>query len=121
MSQDNEPLDPDQDNHTPEQRRRWLDGLTPDEQLEEIDFWETYVRDTWAKATTPEAKAMVYGALGDLDNRVAHYEGLRKRIRAGLPPLGETEEERAERERIWAEIDESLAKKSYKPFPPHLR
>lgn len=101
----------------PARQPKWLDGMTPEEQLAEIDAWEAYVRDVWDRAPPWMAKTSV----GDLDHLVAHYNGLRRRISAGLPPLDLTEEEQIEEDRFWAEIKESMAKRNFTPFPPDLR
>lgn len=66
----------------------WLDGMTPDEQLQALDRAEAHIRGVWA-ASPGWSKT----AFGELDGAVARLEEKRNRIRAGLHPIRYTAEE----------------------------
>lgn len=98
----------------------WLDGLTPEEQLAEIDKRERYVREVWKHAPPALAKASV----GQLSNNLARFDGLRKRIAEGKHPTRDdrTPEQRAEDDRYWAEVMEEIMNRppppAHRPYKP---
>jgi hypothetical protein len=73
------------------ERTTWLDGMSPEEQLQALDRAEAHIRGVWA-ASPGWGKT----AFGELEGAVGRLEAMRNRIRAGLHPIRYTAEEEAE-------------------------
>jgi hypothetical protein len=75
----------------PDRPGTWLDGLSPEEQLQALDKREAHIRGVWAKSPG-------WGkiAFGELEGAVGNIDVMRNRIKAGLHPIRDTPEEEAQ-------------------------